>query len=83
MLEYTLMVAQRPSDIRESHIHRLRDAGFDDTAIGDIAANAALFAFFTRIVDALGASLDPGMEEEAKRVGIWHWHAERTEVAAD
>ncbi len=75
--------ARQPSDVRETDIERLRTAGFDDTAIGDIAAHAALFAFFTRIVDALGASFDPGMEEEAKRIGIWHWHEERVKSVAD
>lgn len=70
MLKYVHKLTVQPGDIDESDIAPLRDAGFDDRAIGDIAVNCALFAFFTRIVDGLGATLEPGMVEEAERIGL-------------
>ncbi|MEZ4521184.1 MAG: hypothetical protein R3A46_06025 [Thermomicrobiales bacterium] len=70
MLEYVYKLTVQPANIDESDIVPLREAGFDDRAIGDIAVNCALFAFFTRIVDGLGATLEPGMIEEAERIGL-------------
>ena len=70
MLKYVYKLSIRPAEMVESDVIALRDAGFDDRAIGDIAINCALFAFFTRIVDGLGATLEPGMAEEAERLGL-------------
>lgn len=70
MLKYTYKLTVQPGEIGEEDIVPLRDAGFSDEAIGDIAINCALFAFFTRIVDGLGATLEPGMVEDAERIGL-------------
>ncbi len=70
MLRYVYKLTRQPGDVGEADIQPLRDAGFDDQAIGDIATNCALFAFFTRIVDGLGATLEPGMVAEAERLGL-------------
>lgn len=80
MLEYCYKLALTPGQMTEADVARLRDAGFSDAAIGDIAANTALFAFFNRIVDGLGASLDSGMEAEARKLGIGHFgdHSQRS-----
>ncbi len=70
MLNYVYKLATRPGEMVESDVIALRDVGFDDREITDIAVNCALFAFFTRIVDGLGATLEPGMEAEAERLGL-------------
>ena len=70
MLKYVYKLTVRPGDVVEADIAPLREAGFSDAAIGDIAINCSLFAFFTRIVDGLGATLEPGMVEEAERLGL-------------
>ncbi|CAN5717827.1 hypothetical protein BH23CHL2_BH23CHL2_12090 [soil metagenome] len=70
MLKYVHKLTVQPSKITEDDIVPLREAGFSDQAIGDIAINCALFAFFTRIVDGIGATLEPGMTQEAERLGL-------------
>lgn len=70
MLKYVHKLTVRPGQISELDIVPLREAGFSDQAIGDIAINCALFAFFTRIVDGIGATLEPGMIQEAERLGL-------------
>lgn len=70
MMKYVYKLTTQPGDVVEADVAALRDAGFSDKAIGDIAINCALFAFFTRVVDGLGATLEPGMVEEAERLGL-------------
>lgn len=70
MLGYVAKLTLTPGLMSEDDVQRLRAAGFSDQAIGDIAANCALFAFFLRVVDGLGASLEPSMEDDARRLGI-------------
>jgi alkylhydroperoxidase family enzyme len=70
MLKYVYKLTVQPGDVVEQDAAALREAGFDDAAIGDIAINCALFAFFTRIVDGLGATLEPDMTAEAERLGL-------------
>ncbi len=72
MLVYVEKLTLRPGEIVEADLVPLRDAGFDDTAIGDVAMNCALFNYFLRIVDGLGATLDPGMDADAARLGLGH-----------
>jgi alkylhydroperoxidase family enzyme len=70
MLKYVYKLTTQPGDMCEQDVAALREAGFSDAAIGDIAINCALFAFFTRIVDGLGATLEPDMTSEAERIGL-------------
>jgi alkylhydroperoxidase family enzyme len=70
MLRYVAKLTVTPGAMTEKDVQQLRAAGFSDPAIGDIAANCALFAFFLRIVDGLGATLEPSMEEDARRLGL-------------
>jgi alkylhydroperoxidase family enzyme len=70
MLKYVYKLTVQPGDVCEQDVAALRDEGFSDAAIGDIAINCALFAFFTRIVDGLGATLEPNMPAEAERIGL-------------
>jgi uncharacterized protein YciW len=70
MLKYVHRLTVQPGAMTEADVSKLREAGFGDRAITDIAANCALFAFFTRIVDGLGATLEADMPSEAERIGI-------------
>lgn len=70
MLTYVQQLTLQPATMKEGDVQTLREAGFSDAAIGDVAANAALFAFMNRIVDGLGCSLPRGWDTEAHRLGI-------------
>lgn len=58
MLDYVAKLTQRPATITEGDIKALREAGFDDHAILDIAQITAYFAFVTRLADGLGVTLE-------------------------
>lgn len=72
MLRYVDKLTLRPGEMVEDDVIALREAGFSDRAIADIAINASLFAFFNRIVDGLGGSMNPGMDEDARELGLGH-----------
>ncbi len=69
MLAYVEKLTLRPGTVEREDVEALRAAGFSDQAIGDIAINASLFAFFNRVVDGLGGRLGPDMPEKARRYG--------------
>ncbi|MEK7863194.1 MAG: hypothetical protein AAB295_08025 [Chloroflexota bacterium] len=70
MLAYVEKLTLRPGTVEREDVEALRAAGFSDQAIGDVAINAALFAFMNRVVDGLGGRLDvDGMVENAQRYG--------------
>lgn len=56
-------VARDSSRVEQAHIQRMRDTGFDDTAIFDVVVAAAWRGFFARIPDALGALPDRALGE--------------------
>lgn len=58
MLDYVAKLTQKPSTITESDVEKLREVGFDDHAILDIAQITAYFAFVTRLADGLGVTLE-------------------------
>jgi uncharacterized peroxidase-related enzyme len=70
MLRYVEKLTLRPGTVEREDVEVLRAAGFSDAAIGDIAINAALFAFMNRIVDGLGGQLEGDMAERARRFGL-------------
>jgi len=70
MLKYVAKLTLTPGAMTEDDVQQLRTAGFSDSGIGDIATNCALFSFFLRIVDGLGATLESSMEEDARRLGL-------------
>jgi len=57
MLAYAEKITLNPSDVGESDIQALREAGWSDLEILDIAALTAYRNFITRIADALGVQL--------------------------
>ena len=54
MLDYCVKLTKDPSSMRQTDVQCLRDHGFDDTAISDIAQTAALFNYYDRLADGLG-----------------------------
>ena len=61
--DFAALVAGEPARIEAADIDRLRRAGFDDTAIFDLAAAAAWRCFFARLPEALGAAPDRELGE--------------------
>jgi len=58
VVRHARLVARHAEQVTSADIDRLRDAGFDDGEIFDITAAAAARAFFTKLVDGLGAEPD-------------------------
>ncbi|NOR44499.1 MAG: peroxidase [Candidatus Delongbacteria bacterium] len=58
MLDYTVILTVKPSEIKEKIIQELRDNGFDDRGIHDICTIVAYFNFVNRIATGLGVELE-------------------------
>lgn len=58
MLAYVAKLTRAPSAVKQDDVQALRNAGFEDRAILDIAQIAGYFAFVTRIADGLGVTLE-------------------------
>jgi uncharacterized peroxidase-related enzyme len=58
MLNYAAKLTRTPSEIVEADIQTLRDLGFEDRAILDIAQITAYYAYANRLVDGLGVTLE-------------------------
>jgi len=54
MLEFTEKLTLTPSNMRETDVQKLRDAGWTDRDILDIVHVCAYFNFRVRVVDGLG-----------------------------
>ena len=61
--EFAGMVAADAASVTQSDIDRLRAVGLKDRDIADVVFAAAARAFFTRVLDGLGAQLDPQTAE--------------------
>ena len=59
MLDYAAKLTRAPGDMAEADVAQLRDIGFSDRAILDIAQVAAYYAYVNRIADGLGVSQEP------------------------
>jgi uncharacterized peroxidase-related enzyme len=57
MLQYAEKMTLTPNEMTETDVRRLRDAGWTDGEILDIAAVSAYRNFITRMADALGVEL--------------------------
>jgi uncharacterized peroxidase-related enzyme len=64
MLAYAEQVARDASQITENHINALREHGFSDVEISDIALCASLRSFVSRFFDATGATPEPVFFDE-------------------
>jgi len=58
MLDYVDRLTRAPATVTETDVQALREAGFSDRAILDIAQITAYFAFVTRLADGLGVELE-------------------------
>jgi uncharacterized peroxidase-related enzyme len=58
MVDYALHLTRAPGAMRESDVARLRDAGFDDAAVLDIAQVTAYYNYVNRLADGLGVELE-------------------------
>jgi len=58
MLEYSVKLTRHPQDIIEADVDSLREHGFEDRAIHDLACCVSYFAFVNRIADGLGVELE-------------------------
>jgi uncharacterized peroxidase-related enzyme len=61
MLDFASRLTRAPGGVTEADLVLLREAGFDDPAIHDIAQVVALFNYFNRLADGLGVDLEPEM----------------------
>lgn len=57
MLEYSEKITLRPSEVDEPDVRRLKEAGWSEAEILDIAAVTSYRNFITRMADALGVQL--------------------------
>ena len=57
MLEYAEKITLTPSEASEQDVERLKQAGWNEIEILDIAAVTSYRNFITRIADALGVQL--------------------------
>jgi uncharacterized peroxidase-related enzyme len=60
MMRFARQVARDASTVDASDVERLKDHGFSDAEVFDIAAVAAGRAFFTKVLDAVGSLPDAG-----------------------
>ncbi len=58
MLDYVAKLTLTPAAVTNDDVQSLREAGFGDRAILDIAQITAYFAFVTRLADGLGVTLE-------------------------
>ncbi len=58
MLDYVAKLTRTPSAVAESDVEALRQVGFDDRAILDIAQITAYFAFVNRVAKGLGVRIE-------------------------
>lgn len=73
MMAYAEQIARDATAITQADIDALRDHGFTDPEIFDIAATATARCFFSKTLDALGAQADEvylGLEEELRETLI-------------
>lgn len=58
MLDYVAKLTRTPWQMVEADVTHLRECGFDDRSILDIAQVTAYYAYVNRIADGLGVSLE-------------------------
>ena len=68
MMAFAAKVASDATSICREDVDELKDHGFGDEEIFDIAAAAAARVFFTRLLDALGVAADKSFEDMDDRV---------------
>jgi len=69
MLSYVARLTHAPHSMDKRDVQRLRDVGFDDTAILDICQVASYFNYVNRLADGLGVELEDFWTDEALTIG--------------
>ncbi|MDA8016765.1 MAG: peroxidase [Thermoanaerobaculia bacterium] len=59
MLRFVELLTLHPGQVRQNHVDELRKVGFTDTGIHDIVQVTALFSYYNRLADGLGADDEP------------------------
>ncbi len=59
MLDYVEKLTREPSSVSQADVSGLRDHGFADADVLDIAQIAAYYAFVNRLAEGLGVELEP------------------------
>jgi hypothetical protein len=70
MMAFAEKLARDASAITEADVRALREHGFTDPEVFDIAATAAARCFFSKLLDALGAEPDAaydGLDDSLKQ----------------
>jgi uncharacterized peroxidase-related enzyme len=70
MLAYAEQVARDASQITQNHIDALREHGFSDIEISDIALCASIRSFVSRFFDATGATPEPVFFDEDREFRV-------------
>ena len=63
MLDYAVKLSLEPWNMEEADIQELRDAGFSNAGILDIAHVTGYFAYVNRLADGLGVELETFWKE--------------------
>ncbi len=71
MLDYAVKLTREPWNMAERDVQGLREVGFTDTDILDIAQIVAYFAYANRVADGLGIRVEPEKLEEIARAKQW------------
>ena len=58
MLDYAVKLSLEPWDIKEVDVQKLRDAGFSNAGILDIAHVTGYYAYVNRLAHGLGVELE-------------------------
>lgn len=58
MLDFAAKLTRAPGEMTRQDVKRLREHGFDDSAVFDIVQITALFNYYDRLADGLGVELD-------------------------
>ena len=70
MMKFARKVARDASSVTREDVQRLKELGFSDAEVFDIAAAASARAFFSKLVESLGVTAEHsllGLDQEFKR----------------
>ncbi len=63
MLDYAVKLTRHPHAVEAGDVEALREHGFDDTAIHDIAHVTSYYNYVNRMADGLGVELEDSWDE--------------------
>lgn len=64
MLTYAVKLTRTPADVTQEDVAALRQVGFEDRDILDIAEATAYYAYVNRLASGLGVPLEPWVPED-------------------